>query len=413
MANATQTVKAATTIISKVAAKILEDNTPFIKSIDSEPLDSFGMFNNYKAGDTMNINKPARFIATTNTTDVTGTIQDFKEERVPLALQANPTNITLAFTSREIATDLDLKQWIKRAIAPAVSNIGQKIESDVLVLVKNAVGNTVGTAGTTTYDTDTMLSARALLMKNLVPDDNLYALLESTAMRSAVNARKGYFNKDAEIAKQYVKGYMGNADGLNYLESNLLPTHTRGTATGAITVTTTVSVEGQANMALTGTGAQTLLAGDVFTVASVFNVHPITKATQPELVQFVVTANNTASGGAYTSVAVSPAMYTSASNGLQNISAFPQSGAVVTLIGSASTGYKQNFAYHPSSIRFISVPLVMPEGADNCSMSTTKNGITVRVWQDTLIQTDKRILRMDVLYGAAVVRPEWVCRITS
>lgn len=412
MANSTQTVKNATTIISKVIAKMLEDQMPYIKSIDKESIDSYGQVNGFSPGDTINISKPARFIAT-NLTDLTSNIQDFKEERTPLTLQSNPTNVAVNFTSRELATDLALTQFMKRIVPQAASSLGQSIESTLLTTVKNAAYNSVGTAGSTTFDTDTMLSAREKLMKNLVPDDNLFALLDSTAMRSAVNARKGLFNKQEELAKQYTKGYMGTADGFNYLESNLLPTHTRGTATGSITVTTTVSVEGQATINLTGTGAQTLLAGDVFTIAGVYAVHPITKVTQNYLQQFVVTANNTASSGAYTSVAISPAIYTSASAGLQTVSQFPTSSSVVTLVGSASTGYTQNFAYHPSSVRFISVPLMQPSGADDCSMATTKNGITVRVWQDSLILTDKKILRMDVLWGAAVVRPEWICRITA
>jgi hypothetical protein len=413
MANATQTIKNATTIISGVAAKMLEDQMPFIKSISKEPLDSFGQVNGYNPGDTININKPARFLATSNTTDVTSTIQDFKEERVPLTLNSNPTNVSINFTSREIATDLALKSWMKRMISPAMSSIAQSIETSLLTTVKNATFNQVGTAGTTTFDTDTMLSAREKLMKNLVPDDNIFALLDSTAMRSAVNARKGLFNKTEEVAKQYTKGYMGNADGFEYLESNLLPLHTRGTQTGSFTVTTTVSVEGQATIALTGTSGGTLKAGDVFTIAGVSAVHPITKVTQNYLQQFVVTADNTASGTAYTGVAISPALYTSASNGLQTVSAFPTSTSAVTIVGTASTGYTQNIAFHPSAVRFISVPLVNPAGADECSTATTKNGITVRVWQDSLILTDKRILRIDVLWGAVVVRPEWICRLTA
>lgn len=414
MVNAVNTIKAATTIISKVAAKMLEDQMPYIKSIDKEDLSSWDQVNGFNPGDTINISKPARFLATSNVTDVTSSIQDVKEERVPLTLNSNPTNISVNFTSRELATDLALKSWMKRIIQPSMSSIAQSIETSLLQTVINSTYNQVGTAGSTTYDTDTMLSAREKLMKNLVPDDNIYTLLESTAMRSAVNARKGLFNKTEEVAKQYVKGYMGNADGFEYFESNLVPTHTRGTqaATGA-TVTTTLSGEGVATVNITGTSGGTLLVGDTFTFANVFMVHPITKVVTTTLQQFVVTANNTAVSTAYTGVTFSPAIYTSASNGLQNVNSFPQSGAAIVFTGAASSNLTQNIAYHPSSVRFISVPLHNPEGADSCSTATTKNGITVRVWQDSLILQDKRIMRLDVLWGAVVVRPEWVVRITS
>lgn len=414
MANSTNTIKLATTILSKATALMLEDQMPFIKSIDKESAQTFGDYNGFNPGDTINISKPARFLATTNTTDVTSSIQDFKEERTSLTLQANPTNVTVNFTSRELATDIGMKQLAKR-LAPQVSSaLAQKIESDLLLTVKNSVWNSVGTQGATTFDTDTMLSAREKLMKNLVPDDNIYALLDSTAMRSAVNARKGLFNKTDEIAKQYVKGYMGNADGFEYFESNLLPTHTRGTqvqATG--TVTTTLSGEGVATMNVTGTSGGTLLVGDSFTIANVFAVHPITKVTQNYLQQFVVTANNTASGTAYTGVTFSPAIYTSASNGLQNVNSFPQGSAAITLVGAASSAATQNIAYHPSAVRFISIPLPTSDGADMCSVYTTKNGISVRAWYDSIILTDKKVLRFDVLWGASVVRPEWITRLTA
>lgn len=409
MPNAINTVKSAATIISKLAAGYLEDSTQFLKTIDKEPKSSFNQVNGYNPGDTITISKPAQFTMN-NTADITSAIQDVVEQKTTLVLN-NTRNVPIALTSQEIATDLSLQSWAERVLKPAMITLGNGIEAECLTSAKNAVYNSVGTAGSTMFDTDTMLSADEKLQLFLAPqDDEHYALLNSKATRSAVNARKGLFQQSTAIAEQYKAGYMGTADGLNYLRNNLLPTHTRGTATGAITVTTTVSTQGASTITLTGTGTQTLLAGDVFTVSSVFAVHPVTKAVYPDLQQFVVTANNTASGGTYTAVAVSPAMYTTGSR--QNISAFPQSGATVTLIGNASTGYTQNFAYHKSAFRFVSVPLVMPDGVDMVAQETV-NGITVRVLRDYQSLTDKLIMRCDVLYGFTAVRPEWAARITA
>jgi hypothetical protein len=41
----------------------------------------------------------------------------------------------------------------------------------------------------------------------------------------------------------------------------------------------------------------------------------------------------------------------------------------------------------------------------------TNNGVTVRVIQDYSVLTDKMIMRVDVLYAFAAVRPEWACRL--
>ena len=411
MSNTLNNIKDVGSVIAKLAAGYLSDENQLIKTIDKEPSSSFGQVNGYNVGDTININKPARFTVNT-TADITSAIQDVTEDKVSLQL-ANQYNVPIALTSKEIATKMSLASWADRILKPAMITLGNTIESDTLTAVKNATYNLVGTAGSTTFDTDTMLSAREKLMKFLAPsDDGMFALLDSTAMRSAVNARKGMFNKESELAKQYKMGYMGQADGFNYLENNMLPTHTRGTATGSITVTSTMSVEGSSAITLTGTGSQTLKKGDVFTIGSVFAVHPITKVKQNFLQQFVVTADNTASSGTYTSVAISPAVYTSASGGLQSVDSFPQSSAVVTLVGSLSTGYVQNVAFHKSAVRLATVPLVKPYGLDLVGQETV-NGITARVLRGFDIKTDKLIMRVDVLWGVAVVRPEWVCRLTA
>lgn len=410
MVNAINNVSDAGQVIAKIAAKMLADKVQFIKSIDKEPASSFNtQVNGFNVGQTIQISKPARFVPSTSA-DITSSIQDVVEQKVPLTLNIREV-VPVALTSLEVQNQLALKDWSKRILDPAVSSIAQAVESTVLGLATNAVANTVGTAGSTTFDTDTMLSAGEKLAFNLAPqDDNWYALLNPTANRSAVNARKGLFQSSTDIAKQYKKGYIGEADGFTYLRNSMLTTHTRGTATGAITVATT-STEGATTIALTGTGAQTLLAGDVFTVASVFAVHPITKAIYPYLQQFVVTANNTASSGSYTGVAISPAVY-AGSNGLQNVNALPQSGAVVTLVGSASTGYVQNMAYHKSAFRFVSVPLMKPNGTHMIGQETVDD-MTIRVWMDSSILTDKMIMRLDFLGGFLAVRPEWAVRITA
>lgn len=410
MSNTANNIKDVGSVIAKLAATMLADKTQFIKSIDKEPESSFNtQVNGFSVGQTINISKPARFVPTTNA-DITSSIQDIVEEKIPLTLNIREVQ-AVAMTSLEIQNQLALKDWTKRVLDPAVSSLAQTIESTVLNTAKNAVYNVVGTAGSTVFDTDTCLAAGERLGQFLAPqDDEWKMLLNPTAMRSATNARKGLFQSSTEIASQYRNGFVGLADGFTYLRNNLLPTHTRGTQTGTFTVTTT-STEADSTIALTGTSGGTLKAGDVFTIASVFAVHPITKVKQNFLQQFVVTANNTAVSTAYTGVAISPSLY-AASNGLQNIDALPQSSAAVTIIGVASTGYVQNFAYHPSAFRFVSVPLMKPNGTHMVGQETV-DGMTVRVWMDSIILTDKMVMRLDFLGGFVAVRPEWAVRLTA
>ena len=397
-------------VIAKMGATILADNSQFFQSCDKEPADSFGQVNGYNIGQSISINKPARPVVGT-TADITGGVGSLVEEKVTMTLDQRFV-VAVELTSAEIQNTLALKNWSNRILKPYISGMAQNIDSTFLTLAKNATFQALGTPGSTVFDTSQMGSVRERLMKSLVPaDGELQCLLDSTAMNSAVNARKGLFQSSADIAKQYKLGYMGTADGFNYLETNLLPAHTRGTATGTITVTTTAT-EATATLALTGTGSQTLKKGDTFTIASVFAVHPITKATLTNLQRFVVTADNTASGGSYTSVTVSPAFYTATSGSLQNISALPTSTAAVTLDGSASTAYQQQLAFHKQAFRVASVPLMKPDGAHMVSQETV-DGMTLRVWMDSNIYTDKMILRLDFLGAFCAVRPEWAARIYS
>lgn len=408
MANTINNVSDLGKVIAKIAAGMLADKTQFLKNIDKEDSSSFDQVNGYNVGQQIMINKPARFVPS-QSADITSTIQDVVEEKTTLTLN-NRQVIPVALTSAEIQNTLRLKDWTKRILDPAVSSIAQTIESNFLQLAVNSTYNAVGSPGSTIFDTDTVLSAREKLMKNLVPaNGKLKILLDSTAMRSAVNARKGLFNNTSEVGKQYIDGEMGQSDGFTFLENNLVPNHVRGTQTATGATVTTTSAEGATTLALTGTSGGTLLVGDVFTIANVFMVHPITKVPTAILQQFVVTANNTASGTAYTGVAISPAIY-AGSNGLQNVNSLPQSGAAVTFVQANGTSSVQNIAFHKSAFRFASVPLMKPDGAHMVGQETV-DGMTLRVWMDANVLTDKMIMRIDFLGGFAAVRPEWACRL--
>lgn len=410
MANVINNISDVGKVIAKLAAGMLADKTQFLQNIDKEPASSFDQVNGYNIGQTIMINKPARFVPSTNP-DITSTLQDVVEEKTTLTLDTRQV-VPVALTSAEIQNTLRLKDWANRILDPAVSSIAQAIEANFLVKAKNAVYNNVGTPGSTIFDTSTMLLARQGLMKNLVDANGpLKALLDSVAMRSAVDSRKGYLNAASAISSQYTNGEMGKADGFTFYENNLLPVHTRGTQTQTGGTITTTSTEGATTLAITGTSGGTLLAGDNFTIAGVFMVHPITKVSTGILQPFVVTANNTASSTAYTGVQISPAVYAS-SNGLQNVNALPQSGAAIVFTGAAGSNSTQNFAFHKSAFRFASVPLMKPDGAHMVGQETV-DGMTIRVWMDANILQDKMIMRLDFLGGFAAVRPEWSVRIAA
>lgn len=416
MANGFNTLKNAPGVISKLAAGMLEDKVQFSKVIDKADNSDFDGKNGYQAGDTIYISKPARFIPGT-TADITSVIQDVTEEKVPLVLNTRYV-VPIALTSAEIATEAALQSWTKRILEPAVSSMAQFIEKDFYQKATQATYNTVGTAGSTVFDMDTILSAGQKIDENGCPDqDNRYVLLNPAAQRSAVNANKGLFQSSENIKEQYVKGRMGTGMGFDFLSHNLGYVHTNGADVTGIAVEASVVAisNGMSTLGVDGvtTGA-TIKKGSVFTIAGVNAVHPITKADLGYLQQFTVTADVTEVSGNSVTLAISPSIYYTSGDSRQNVSAAPvdETGAL-TFVGAASTAYAQNLAFHKSAFRMVSVPLVMPDGTDMASQSTSDGGFTIRVIRDYDVLTDKLIMRLDFLGGLAAVRPEWAARITA
>jgi hypothetical protein len=147
----------------------------------------------------------------------------------------------------------------------------------------------------------------------------------------------------------------------------------------------------------------------VFTVANVYAVNPQTRQSTGSLQQFVVTADATASSGNWASVSVQPAMYTP-SNALATVDSFPQSGAVVTVLGAASTVYPQNLVYQKDAITFATADLLLPQGVDMASRQV-HNGISLRIVRQYDINNDRMPCRIDVLYGYSTIRAPMAARI--
>jgi hypothetical protein len=152
--------------------------------------------------------------------------------------------------------------------------------------------------------------------------------------------------------------------------------------------------------------------GQVFTVAGVYACHPETKAAYPSLQQFTITAI-----GAST-VTVSPATYwTGAKKNVVTstggtVSAATFNSATLTFVGNASTSYVQNMMYHKEAFQFVTADLPLMDDAAKC-VRRSQDGISMRVWQASDIRNDELLMRIDILYGLAALRPEWACRITS
>lgn len=365
-----------------------------------------------KIGSSEKIRKPNRF---TVTNGATYSAQDVTEDYVTLSIDTQK-HVGFDFTSSELTLSID--EFSPRYIKPAALALINQVDVDGLAMAAKNVANAVGTAATTPSALLTYLQAKQKVMESAGPQDDSYSyLINPAASTSIVDALKSLFQSGDEIGKQYKRGVMGQAAGGEWMISQSIYSSTSGqrggtpavngsTATGASTLVTD---------GWTAAAANRVKAGDVFTIANVYKVNPITKQSTGQLQQFVITADASSDGSGNATLSISPTIYSTGS--LQNVDALPADNALLSFTtGGASIGTSavtaHNLLMHEQAFGLAFVPLEKPEGVHFAAVETDpETGISIRVVRDYDFSNDKFRCRADVIYGWAALRPEWACKI--
>ena len=87
----------------------------------------------------------------------------------------------------------------------------------------------------------------------------------------------------------------------------------------------------------------------------------------------------------------------------------PTTTAAVACFGTASKTYVQPLMYHKEAFQFVTADLPLMDDAHKC-VRRVQDGLSMRVWQASDIRNDELLMRIDILYGMAALRPEWACR---
>ena len=398
MANSILTID----MITRKSLEILENNLVLSRNVNRQYDDSFAV-EGAKIGSTLRIRLPDRALVTDG---AALQVQDDNEQFTTLTVSSQK-HIGVNFTSAELTMQLD--DFAERVLKPRVSQLASSVDADVATSYKS-IYNAVGTPGTTPATSLVLLQANQKLNEFATPMSPRYATVNPAANAGLVEGMKGLFNPTGTISKQFKNGMMGEGilglDEINMSQS--IVQHTNGDWGTTITVTSTVSTEGQSTLGISFTGSsKTWNVGDVFTIASVFAVNPQTRQSTGSLQQFTVTA--AATGSSTATLSISPALYT-ATNALATVNAFPQASAVVTMLGSAATAYPQNLIYHKDAITLATADLLLPQGVDMASRQV-HNGISLRIVRQYDINNDRMPCRIDVLYGFAAIRPVTAVRV--
>jgi hypothetical protein len=389
-------------MITRKALEILENNLVLTRNVNRQYDDSFAV-EGAKIGSTLRIRLPDRALVTDG---AALQVQDDNEQYTTLSV-ASQKHIGVNFTSAELTMQLD--DFAERVLKPRISQLASSIDADVANSYKS-IYSSVGTPGTTPATSLVLLQAQQKLNENAAVMSPRYATVNPAANAGLVEGMKGLFNPTDTISRQFKNGMMGMGvlgfDEVNMSQS--IKQHTTGDWGTSITVTSTVSTQGQATLPISFTGSsKTWNVGDVFTIASVYSVNPQTRESTGSLQQFTVTA--VATGSSTATLSISPALYT-ATNALATVDSFPQANAVVTMLGSSLSQYAQNLVYHKDAITFATADLLLPQGVDMASRQV-HNGISMRVVRQYDINNDRLPCRIDVLYGYSAIRPAMACRI--
>jgi hypothetical protein len=406
-------------VIAKEALAILSNNLVAANLVHrgfEEEFDS--NVNGYKKGSSVRVRRPAQFGV--RTTEI-AQIQEVKEGNTTVTVDT-VYGVDFQFSSTDMT--LSIGDLGERVMKPALVRLANQIDARIYEKSYKYIWNWVGTPGQTVNSFTDFAKAPERLDNGAVPTDARNACLTPADYWGMLGTQTGLFmqNPASDAYRRAKLGMIGNVD--TYMAQSVT-THTTGDTSSngapvtngtAATNSTTYEASKITNtMSLVTDGwtaAKAVEEGDVFTIATVYAVNPVTKATLPYLQQFVVRADATADGSGNMTLTISPPIITSDDPAYQTVSNAPADAQVLTFLGTAATGYPQNLVFHKNAIALTMVPMEMPAGSVGGARKTFE-GISVRVVPTWDGVNNISFWRCDVLFGVDVIDPRLATRLSG
>ena len=395
-------------VVAKLALPVLENELGIVNTLYRAHEEEFANeVNGYKKGGTVRIRRPADFIVRTGQTVST---QDVIEGHTNLTVDQQ-IGVDFQFTT----SDLTLKETdlAERVIRPAMTNIANAMAADVFGVMYKGTADWVGVAGNVINSFSDFAVGAQRMDEKSIPMDQRYAGLSPADHWGLLGSQTALLNNNL-VGSAYTDGSLGKVGGIATMMTQVLPTHTNGTATTTnavvsgnsqeVTYDTAKNTWTQTLVTKGWSSSGTLKAGSVITIANVYAVNAKTKSQLSFLKQFVITADVTANGTttSTTGITISPPMI-AAAGPYQNCT---YSGSLdaqaIVMVGATATSYQQNLLYHKNAMALAVVPMEMPQGAIGGSRRSYK-GLSVRVqpYYDGVNDISK--WRLDLLYGRAMI----------
>lgn len=362
-------------LIAEKALPLLKDYISFLPLVNRDYDDTYK-----KAGDTIQIIKPARTTTVDGSTSIAGSYHEISETSVNVTLDTE-RSVPFVISAKQMSLNVD--DFTRQVIKPAVTAIAEYVNESIASKYVD-IPYFVGTAGTTPNDLTDLASVRKSLNKTRAPKDNRSLVMDFDAEEKFVS-----LDSLVEVDKSGTNSALRNASlgrvyGMTLVADSDIKTHVAGGYTALADVSITAGASGATSIVLTSTaGASTakLLKGDLFSIDGN---------------QFVVTADTADAVAGVVTASIYPAL----PNAFGDFT-----DASVTFADVTTGGHVANLAFQKDAFCFATAPLAPPMGGAS-GYTIMADGLSLSVVQDYDIDTNQNKWRMDILYTVETLYPE-------
>lgn len=343
-------------VIANEALLVLESNLTMANLVHRDYSKEF-----VNVGDTITVRKPAKFVAKNFIGEVEE--QEISEGSVPVKMDRY-RDVTVGVTSKEMT--LDIKDFSKQVIEPALSAIAQAVDIDLLTVGVEKAGSKVSVSSTPVI-ADIANVAKALDKKKAPRDKNRNLVLATDTMykyNTLDNFAKASYKGDSEALKE---AEIGRVYTMNSFLSQNAPENTSATA-GTVTAYKVKCTKGATQFTVSdGTAATgTIKAGDKLIVNGYL---------------FEVAEDLTLASGAGT---------------LKVTEKIPF--ALTEPVSATIINKAHSLGFHRNGLALVTRQLELPQGAAKAAIASA-DGLAVRVVFGYDQDTKKDKISFDIIYG--------------
>lgn len=341
------------------------------------------------------------------------------EQRVQNLVCDQSANVGYAVTNEQLIFNLEANDYMEKFGKSAIINLGSTIEANVAL---NAITNTYRFYGTPSAPINTFGGLAQMLADYRdygSTYDNLKVYLPSVDVPPIVNSGLNQFvmDRNEEIAMSW---FIGNWMGVEFYQSNLLPTHVAGNVGNLAQTLTLTAVNDNTGVNVTqltfsgasASDANAFKANDLIQfadgVSGESNVRFLTfngQQTSSQPLQLRVTANAASDVSGNVTVTISPAVVWAQTIN-QNINVALSPGMQITALPSHRAGLVVG-----GNALFLAMPRLpdqMPFPTGNAVDEET--GVSIRNYYGSLFGQNQMGYVHDALWGSTLV-PEYAMRL--